>query len=185
MSGTLTLGESGPVDSALAYLRGKVADFRRLGYVELPQLRQNVTAVWIAATNAGDHELADKAHAEFDTVAQLQADWETNNERLEEILGPLDAVGIHLGIIAIPAYVAAVVVALAAAFVIIFRTWTDSNRRSCALAKEAAGKGVMPLAEASRICGEAGRSDWSSTVLVAVALGAGAYYLANRGRSRG
>ena len=63
---------------SLNYVQRKIADFQRLGTVELPALRQQATTIWLNASAAGDVDLANRAQAEFNKITAAQADWQPN-----------------------------------------------------------------------------------------------------------
>jgi len=153
MPGQFTLGSDttgSSFDSAVAYVRGKIEDFRRLGNVELPALRARVTKIWLAAQSVGDGELSARAQTEFSKVTAAQAEWEQSNDRLQSILGALRSAGISLGAIPVAAWVVVATIgvasAMAAAFVFRDRARVDI----AALCIEAVRKGHISADE----CGE-------------------------------
>lgn len=169
---------------SLNYVQRKIADFQRLGTVELPALRQQATTIWLNASAAGDGDLASRAKAEFDKITAAQADWEINNDRLQSVLGPLRAVGVSLG--ALPAaWVIAVVVALAVAMTALFLTRDQSRTVIAKLCTEAIGKGQMTAAQCGSLLDKTTPPPlfgFGSVTALAL-LGIGAYMYVNRKRS--
>lgn len=154
MPGAMTLGSDATgstFDSALEYVRNKIADFRLLGTVDLPALRQQSTAIWFAARDAGDTDLATKAQAEFNKITTAQADWEMNNDRLESILDPLRAVGVTgLGALPVAAWVVLATIAIASAMAVAFVFRDQATVRVTALCLDAVQRGVISAADCER-----------------------------------
>jgi hypothetical protein len=169
---------------SLNYVQRKIADFQRMGTIELPALRQQATTIWLNASAAGDADLANRAHAEFTKITQAQADWELNNDRLQSVLGPLRAVGVSLG--ALPAaWVVAVVIALALAMAALFITRDQSRTVIAKLCSEAIGKGQMTTAQCGTLLDKTTPPPMFGfgAVAAVAALGIGAYLYVNRKRS--
>lgn len=138
-------------NGALGYIREKVADFRRLGTVELPALRKQVTAIWLSAAKAGDTDLATRAQGKFDEITAAQAEWEQHNDTLQSIIGPLDKVGIHLGVIPVAVWVAVAVVGLATAIAGLMLLRDRVAASVSQMCVEAVQKGVMSADQCASI----------------------------------
>lgn len=177
MPGVMTLGSDATgstFDGALGYVRGKLADFNRLGTVELPALWRQANAVANAAANAGDGALAAKASGERSKIKTQQEAWERHNDTLASILAPLRAAG--LGIVPVAAWVVVATIGVAAAMAAAFAFRDKARVAIAALCIEAVGKGQISADDCGKLAPPPPPSVVGSLVGL-VALGGLAYFL--------
>lgn len=183
MPGVMTLGSDttgSNFDGALGYVRGKLADFDRLGKVELPALWYKANTIANAARNAGDGTLAAKASSQQAQIKTAQEDWERHNDTLQSILAPLRAAG--LGIVPVAAWVVVATIGIAAAMAAAFVFRDRARVEISALCIEAVSKGQLSAAECNKLNPPPPPSVVGSLVGL-VALGGLAYWFATRRRN--
>lgn len=155
MPGRVTLGSDATgstFDSAVDYVRNKVAEFKLLGTVELPALWFQANKIYNAAIERGESELASKAAAQRNAIKTAQDDWERNNDRLETILAPLRSAGVTgLGALPVAAWVVLATIGIAAAMAAAFVFRDQARTQMYALCIEAVQKGTIPASECGNL----------------------------------
>lgn len=185
MPGPMTLGSDATgstFDSAVAYVRNKIAEFRLLGTVELPALWFQANKIYNAASERGDLTLAGKAADQRNRIKAAQDEWERNNDKLESVLTPLRSAGITgLGALPIAAWVVLATIGIAAAMAAAFVFRDQARTEMYSLCIEAVQRGTIPASE----CGNLAPKDggFLAGVGTTVVLGGLAYWFLFRKRS--